>query len=339
MTDQRGPGAEGIENEPPVLELLGFENPVPIDVQIPVVAPEWVPLAEAPLNEIAVPVAALAVPAPAPLAPPTSRRELREREQRTSSSRPKSRSASQRPAAPAPRGPRRPSRARNIGSRLLSFAAMLFAGALAIGMSVPANAFNTSPDIVLAEAAATGPVQTVDVAESDTPLSERDSWTVTSWAEMLRARYGTRDFSYTVGVGAIRWPFPYAVPISSGFGERVAPCRGCSTYHQGLDFNPGLGAPVYAIADGVVTEREDGYGGFGNFVVITHQIDGETVTSTYAHMQHLSSPIVLGQEIKVGDFLGLVGETGQATGPHLHFEIHVDAVKVDPFAWLQAHAT
>jgi murein DD-endopeptidase MepM/ murein hydrolase activator NlpD len=220
---------------------------------------------------------------------------------------------------------------------------MLFAGALAVGMSVPANAFNPSsepsePEVFAKTSLSTGPVQSLEVEAPEAADGvQRDSWVVKSWAEVLREKYGTRDFSYTVGTGSIRWPFPYAVPISSGFGERVAPCRGCSTYHQGLDFNPGNGAPIYAIADGVVTDREDGYGGFGNYIVITHQIDGETVTSTYAHMQRGSSTIALGQEIKVGDFLGLVGQTGQATGPHLHFEIAVDGVKVDPFTWLQVH--
>ena len=216
---------------------------------------------------------------------------------------------------------------------------MTFAAALAIGMSVPANAFNTATDLLFAEAADAGPTQTVEVGDLETSLAGRDGWSVTSWAEMLRARYGTRDFTYTVGTGAIRWPFPYAVPISSGFGGRVAPCRSCSTYHEGLDFNPGYGAPIYAIADGVVTEHDDGYGGFGNFVTISHEIDGETVVSTYAHMQRGSSPLVVGEVVKVGDFIGLVGETGQATGAHLHFEIAVDGVAVDPFAWLQAHAT
>ena len=58
---------------------------------------------------------------------------------------------------------------------------------------------------------------------------------------MLRLQYGTRDYAYSLGDpnGPIRWPFPYAVPISSGFGERAAPCHGCSSMHMGVDFTPG----------------------------------------------------------------------------------------------------
>ena len=165
----------------------------------------------------------------------------------------------------------------------------------------------------------------------------RDDFTVTSWAEMLRLKYGTRDYNYTVGQGSIRWPFPYAVPISSGFGERAAPCRGCSTIHMGLDLNPGSGAPIYSIADGVVS-LVAASGGYGTHVYITHTINGQNVKSLYAHMQSGSTPLSVGQEIKVGDFVGLVGSTGQVTGAHLHFEILIDDVQVDPFAWLKANA-
>ncbi len=339
MTEPGSPTGEELKSEPTVLELLGFGIPTPLADPVPLSMPDS-----------AVP-ASPAQQAPAEPAPATTRREMRERERalgvsatptptsdrrgaRQGAARPGPRRGARGPALPRPTA----SRARTVGSRWLSFGAMTFAAALAIGMSVPANAFNTGADLLLAEVADAGPAQTVEVDDLETSLAGRDGWSVTSWAEMLRARYGTRDFSYTVGTGAIRWPFPYAVPISSGFGERVAPCRSCSTYHQGLDFNPGYGAPIYAIADGVVTIVDDGFTGFGNYVTISHQIDGETVSSTYAHMQRGSSPLVVGEEILVGDFIGLVGQTGQATGAHLHFEIQLNGVKVDPFAWLQAMA-
>lgn len=164
----------------------------------------------------------------------------------------------------------------------------------------------------------------------------RDAYEVTSKAEMLRLAY-TRTYS-TTWTGPIRWPFPETVPISSGFGYRPAPCRGCSTDHRAVDFAPGGGIPIYAIADGVVKDHVDGNGSWGNYVIIEHRIDGKTVTSSYAHMQRGSSPLVAGQRIAVGDYIGLVGATGQATGKHLHLEIKVGEVKVDPFEWLTARA-
>ncbi|MER3390797.1 MAG: peptidoglycan DD-metalloendopeptidase family protein [Microcella sp.] len=171
------------------------------------------------------------------------------------------------------------------------------------------------------------------------PAASRDDWSVTSYAEMLRLKYGTRNFSYsTNGTGAVRWPFPYTVPISSGFGDRVAPCFGCSSYHRGLDLVPGRGTPVYSIADGVVT-GVGAYTTYGYRVEIAHVINGQSVESLYAHLEWDSSPLEVGQEIPVGTFLGTVGSSGLSTGPHLHLEIAIDGIPIDPFAWLTTNAS
>ena len=158
---------------------------------------------------------------------------------------------------------------------------------------------------------------------------------------MLVLKYGTRDYDYDATAGTIRWPFPTQVKISSGYGERVAPCQGCSSVHMGLDFQPPNDSPIYAIADGTVSLSQDDRWGYGNHVYIDHGDllgDGSNIQSLYAHMQHGSVPLVAGQEIHVGDFIGLVGQTGTATGIHLHFELLVDQVQVDPFRWLQMNA-
>jgi murein DD-endopeptidase MepM/ murein hydrolase activator NlpD len=264
----------------------------------------------------------------------------------------KSRPAGRRTASAAPKpAPRSTSsRARTIGSRILSIAAMMFAGALAVGMSVPANAFGTGPAdqtllgaVTTAASSAAKEGQTLDVAaDAIGSNAARDEYGVTSWAELLRLQYGTRDYNYTIGDpnGPIRWPFPYPVPISSGFGERNAPCRGCSSMHMGLDFTPGEGAPVYASASGTVIEHKDESYGFGNHVIIDHGNllgDGTNIKTLYAHMQHGSVAWNAGDHIEVGDFIGTVGMTGIATGNHLHYEVHVNDNPVDPFAWLKTH--
>jgi murein DD-endopeptidase MepM/ murein hydrolase activator NlpD len=220
---------------------------------------------------------------------------------------------------------------------------MLFAGALAVGMSVPASAFVPVGDALIAFAdpagADNGPLQTVEASDSVEAVSAaREQYGVVSWAEMLVLKYGTRDYKYQATGGSIRWPFPMAVTISSGFGERAAPCNGCSSMHMGLDFQPPNDSPVYAIADGTVIQSQDDAYGYGNHVIIDHGDmlgDGHDVQSLYAHMQHYSVALVAGQQIHVGDFIGLVGRTGTATGIHLHLEILVDHVQIDPFAWLQ----
>jgi len=232
-------------------------------------------------------------------------------------------------------GPRR-------GSTLLSMGAMLFAGALLVGTTVPANAFITFAEEPVATTAnskvATDPEQSVVVAaDASAAALARDEFTVTSYSEVLKEKYGARIYTFAPTTGAVRWPFPYATPISSGYGDRVAPCRGCSSHHNGVDFTPGSGTPIYAVADGVVKESEFG-GSFGQHVYLDHVIDGKKVESIYGHMITGSSPLVAGQTVKVGDLIGLVGSTGASTGAHLHLEIHLDGVIVDPFAWLQANA-
>ncbi len=283
----------------------------------------------------------------------TSRRELREREQalaaangRSSGSRRGGASRGRRPekARPVRNGKAvepQNSRARTVGSRLLSLGALIFAGALAFGMSVPANAFypaTPSGGAALA-ASASRAGQAVAVPSDETvDVGARDKVDVLSWAQVLAQKYahGGAAVGGTSG-GSIRWPFPYAVTISSPYGPRVAPCAGCSTFHNGVDFTPGANAAIFAVASGVVTGREDGTGEYGNFIMITSQLNGHTVKFTYAHMTKGSSAIVLGQQVEVGDFLGLVGMTGEATGPHLHFEVNVDGTTIDPIPWLETN--
>lgn len=329
------------EDDPLVLDLFGFGTPARLDSGIGDEQPGAL-----------VPIEA---PHAAPLSSSTelTRRQLREQERAVEVAAPAAarRSAASSPAAPRSK-PRRTAKSttrrdavrvaaekKPLGKRLLSFGAMLFAGALAFGLTVPANAFDTGEDEPLADTLAmeaqTAEVDPALAAASATSV-QRDAWSVTSWAEMLRLRYGNRSFDYTVGTGPVRWPFPYAVPISSGFGDRAAPCRGCSTWHNGIDLTPGHGAAIFAIADGTVAATSSGGTTLGVWALIEHQIDGQTVFSGYAHMISGSTPLVVGQEVKVGDFVGLVGGTGQATGSHLHLTIAVGEREsyVDPYTFL-----
>lgn len=304
-----------------VVEAAELPAVEPEAIELPAVEPEAI---ELPAVELPEPEAVPVIAAPASRARTLPRLPAR----------PSSRQASTRP-------PSRGTARHRVGRQFLSVGAMLFSAALMVGLTVPASVFFLEP----AEASAghvaesTRTTQKLEVAATAAaPAIARDSWTSTTWAQALQAEYGSKDYSYTVGSGTVRWPFPTAVSISDGFGYRVSPCAGCSSNHQGTDFTPGAGAPIYAIADGVVTTHEDGNGGFGNYVVLTHRLNGKTITSTYAHMQRGSSPIEAGTTVKVGDFLGLVGDTGASVGAHLHLEIAISGVKVDPFAWLKANA-
>ena len=130
----------------------------------------------------------------------------------------------------------------------------------------------------------------------------------------------------------IQWPFAVGTSMSSPFGYRWG------RLHEGVDFTPGDGAPIQAIADGVVRTASEAGGAYGVNVYIDHVIDGELVTSHYAHMQYGSLEVVSGQRVEVGDTLGKTGNTGRSYGSHLHFEIRYNDTAIDPLPWLREHA-
>ncbi len=111
--------------------------------------------------------------------------------------------------------------------------------------------------------------------------------------------------------------FPLIAPstISSLFGSRVHPVTGQVRFHQGTDLAAPEGTPVVAAFSGRV-EIAGWLGGYGLIVVISH---GDTHETRYAHLSEVL--VKVGQEVKQGNVIGLVGSTGLATGPHLHFEI------------------
>jgi murein DD-endopeptidase MepM/ murein hydrolase activator NlpD len=131
--------------------------------------------------------------------------------------------------------------------------------------------------------------------------------------------------------------------ISSGYGYRTPSCRACSANHKGIDFTPGKGEPVYASLDGIISQIEH-RGGFGLHVYIDHIVVINNKTqywrTIYAHLQKDSVPanLAVGQIIEKGTIIGLVGNTGTSTGPHLHFEIIIDNENVDPEKYLKMYA-
>lgn len=119
-------------------------------------------------------------------------------------------------------------------------------------------------------------------------------------------------------------------PLTSGFGARISPGGIGSTYHEGDDFAVAWGTPLRAMHQGTVVAT--GWdSGLGNHVTIDY---GNGVQSVYGHM---SSIIVRpGQWLARGQSVGYSGDTGHSTGPHLHLEIHLAGVPINPAPWLQA---
>ncbi len=113
--------------------------------------------------------------------------------------------------------------------------------------------------------------------------------------------------------------------IGSGFGYRIDPIYKDLRAHKGMDFNAPLGTPIYATADGKVIDAGFNTGGFGNRVVINHGYGYQTL---YGHMLRIKARV--GQEVKRGELIGYVGNTGKSTGPHCHYEVHRNGYPVDP---------
>jgi murein DD-endopeptidase MepM/ murein hydrolase activator NlpD len=112
--------------------------------------------------------------------------------------------------------------------------------------------------------------------------------------------------------------------LTAGFGQRRSPFTGRREMHEGVDISNSVGTQIIAPAEGVVTYTGP-LGAFGNVVSINH---GNKIATFYAHLQQ--GKVAQGQRVRRGDVIGLVGATGRATGPHLHYEIQVNEVSVDP---------
>jgi murein DD-endopeptidase MepM/ murein hydrolase activator NlpD len=113
--------------------------------------------------------------------------------------------------------------------------------------------------------------------------------------------------------------------IASGFGMRIDPVYGTPKMHKGLDFTAPQGTPIYATGDGIVKMSGFSEGGYGNHVVINHGYGYETL---YGHMVRIK--VRTGQRVKRGEVIGWVGSTGKSTGPHCHYEVHINGNEVDP---------
>lgn len=124
-------------------------------------------------------------------------------------------------------------------------------------------------------------------------------------------------------------PAPGTYHISSSFGYRTDPVYGRTAFHEGLDFAMPPGNGVYATADGVVEKVRHEFFGYGNSVLVDHGFGYKT---RYAHMKTIS--VHEGMTVKRGAFLGLSGNSGKSTGPHLHYEVIYKGRPVNPINYL-----
>lgn len=251
----------------------------------------------------------------------------------------------------APRKPRtsRGAAFKRVTAASFSVGVMGIVGLMTVGMTTPAEAVaaaggaDASMMSVIAPGDTTGTEISTDeiqayvapsTAEAES-LDRAGSYDTTTVAE-LASQAGIRNFSnifHNDPNAAIQWPFVVGVTMSYGFGMRDG------RLHKGIDFTPGAGSPIQAIADGTVRVASEAGGDYGVHVIIDHVIDGKLISSHYAHMQYGSMRVVPGQKVTVGTVLGTTGNTGLSYGAHTHFELLMNGtVPIDPMPWLREHA-
>ena len=133
--------------------------------------------------------------------------------------------------------------------------------------------------------------------------------------ELLRQIYGSLP---------VRMPINQDYTLTSGYGERNHPVTGHLDYHPGVDLVPLVDERANAVMAGVV-EFAGKDGAYGNSVILTHSL---RVRTRYAHLKEIH--VIAGQQVKAGDFLGIIGSTGMSTGRHLHYEVLLDNYPVNP---------
>lgn len=202
-------------------------------------------------------------------------------------------------------------------------------GMKALGISAAAvMTIAATPAIANASAAA------VDISE---PVREAQNDSLTTGDTRFRqlfASWEALDRSGPTGpVSAPTVAIPSRMPLegsnlTSGYGMRRHPVLGGRRSHKGVDLAAPTGTPIYATADGIVGKAQ-WFSSYGLYIRIDHGADLET---RYAHMSKLA--VAAGERVKKGDVIGYVGSTGRSTGPHLHYEVRIDGVAVNPIPYM-----
>lgn len=207
-----------------------------------------------------------------------------------------------------------------------------FSAALAVALAAPVAANTTTATTTTSAADVTKPIEEAqEEALATGDPSFRNLFA--SWTALDTA--GPDPFASEATTTA---PVPVSVPsrnplnsgyLSSDYGMRVHPVLGRRARHKGIDLAAPTGTPVYATADGAVS-RADRSRTYGLVVYLEH---GAELQTRYAHMSKLL--VADGQEVRKGDVIGYVGSTGRSTGPHLHYEVRVDGVAVNPIPYMK----
>lgn len=150
--------------------------------------------------------------------------------------------------------------------------------------------------------------------------------------DIVRILYPAEDYPANTEPEQVVLGFDYLAPVrgtvSSEFGHRKDPLAGGERFHYGIDLTADAGTPITAFADGVVTVTGES-SSYGKYLILSHD---SGCTTLYAHCSEIS--VVSGKSVSKGDCIAAVGDTGQATGPHLHFELQRDGIYLNPIYYV-----
>lgn len=246
--------------------------------------------------------------------------------------------------ADASRSPRVKSRLAGIPAASFTAGVIGLVGLVTVGMTTPAEALpHEHPAAITTMSSDFADTTAEQIQAYVTPsdgrsldLARTENYSVARLVN-LAGTVGISNFSDSVFTNdadcAVQWPYALGVPITYGYGMRDG------RLHEGTDFIPGAGAHIQAVADGVVTTATDSGGAYGVTIVIDHVINGQQISTRYAHMQYDSRQVQVGDTVSVGEYIGRTGNTGRSFGDHLHFEVLQNGTTaIDPLPWLRTHA-
>ncbi len=253
------------------------------------------------------------------------------------------------------------SRARSAVRPLRTVAIVGAVGALVAAIALPAFASTSGPAgaaPVTTEQIAADNAQSIVVASEATHApSQRSTFTATTPDEIetKKAEAAAAARAAEAAAASSRSAKPASSPSYAGYAM-VAPGSGLIRYpllagsytsgegpgsgrgHQGWDMLAPQGTPIYAAAAGTVTGSAESIGGYGVCIIIQSDINGTGVETRYGHMVYGSRLVQEGEQVVAGQLIGMVGNTGNSYGSHLHFEVHIGGGIVDPESWLAANA-
>ena len=227
----------------------------------------------------------------------------------------------------------------SIFAKVRGFAGMVAAlSSLSVATPALANSAAANADV-------TAPLRAAQAAKPSVQGGDEDFRNLfNGWKSMDNGQLVLAPAS-TVAVAASATPsyrpttvsIPSRMPLegaslTSGYGMRIHPVLGGRRAHKGVDLAQPVGTPVYATADGVISKAE-WFSSYGLFISVEH---GGNIQTRFGHLSRLN--VAAGQQVHKGDLIGYVGSTGRSTGPHLHYEVRINGLAVNPVPYMQGNS-